>query len=76
MTDARAHTLFEVWAYISANPHATVREVCRAMQWHSPSTAHQAIASLEKLGYVTKPCRKQGARKLIVTAAYQEAAVA
>ena len=76
MTDARAHTLFNTLAYLSLNPNATVRELCRAMHWHSPSTAHQAIQALEKLGYVTKPCRKQGARKVLVTATYLEMAVA
>lgn len=70
MTDARAHTLFNVWQYLSLNPRATVREVMYAMEWHSPCTAYNAIRALEKLGYVTKPCRKHGTRKVLVAATY------
>lgn len=76
MNDARAHTLFRAWEYISANPQCTVRQLQHAMGWQSPSTAHRALESLEKLEYVSKPCRKQGARKVLVTATYLEMAVA
>lgn len=71
MTDARAHTLFEVWSYLSLNPRATTRQLARHFGWHSNSTAHEAVASLTKLGYIAPNKRAQHrGRRLIVKATY------
>lgn len=76
MTDARAHRIFEVWNYISLNPHATVRQIQRHFGWHSSSTVFDILETLAKHRYIEQPTRRHGCRKVLVTATYLNEGVA
>jgi hypothetical protein len=76
MTDARAHRIFEVWNYISLNPHATVRQIQRHFGWYSSDTVFDILDTLKRERVIEQPTRRHGCRKVLVTATYLNEGVA
>ena len=71
MSDARAHRLYEVWAYLSLHPHATIRQMVHHFGW-APATVHDAVDGLTKLGYIEPAKRRHAGRRMLVTATYTQ----
>lgn len=66
--------LFEIHAYLSQYPDASVREIQRSCGLSSTSTVQAALDRLEAQGAITIVRKHKRARRLNYTACYRNAA--
>jgi hypothetical protein len=53
-----------------------VRQIQRHFGWHSSSTVFDILETLAKHRYIEQPTRRQGCRRVLVTATYLNEGVA
>ena len=58
--------LRELWAYISANPGCTLRQIGKAMGWRSTNTVNYWVTKLIGIGHVTRILNRKGTLRAII----------
>jgi predicted transcriptional regulator len=56
----------QVWAALTANPHASIQEIAQQLDYRAPGCIHAALHMLRDMGYIAFDNRAVRARTVIV----------